>query len=226
MHSSSVRIRTFLCVIVQIECTNYRECILYNFDYQSLIISGTSIEYIVGVKYWIMAQSSNSEFRNEKKQNLYIVGGCAVILAGLSASLLHYVKELASQSIVELPIVPDLGGLSASEFVSGSDILIFFLVLTLTTFIPVAARFPLILQNADFRRSAKFSGKNISRSSLGVVPLLLIGGLIYGLQLEVPALKEKSSHHSPCITKTETAAYFDNQDLMSCYPYTPTCKKS
>ena len=173
-----------------------------------------------------MAQSSKSEFRKVKKQNLYIVGGCAVVLVGISAGILHYAKELASEAMVNLPIVPDLESLSAPDLVSGPDVLIFFLVLTLTTFIPVAARFPLILQNAEYWRSTKTGGKKISRSSLGLVPLFLIGGLIYGLQLDVPMLKEKSSHHSPCIKKTETAAHFDSQDLLSCYPYTPTCKKS
>lgn len=173
-----------------------------------------------------MAQSSKSEYKKDKKQNLYIVGGCAVILAGISSGILHYVKELASHSMVNMPIVTDLGSLSTSDLVAGSDVLIFFLVLTLTTFIPVAARFPLILQSAEYWRSSKSSGKTIRRSSLGLVPLFLIGGLIYGLQLDVPTLKEKSGHHSPCINKTETAANFGTQDPLSCYLCTPTCKKT
>ncbi len=167
-----------------------------------------------------MARSTNSEFREDKKQNLYVVGGCALVLAGLSAGILNYVKELTNPSIVNLPIVTDLESLSAS------DVLIFFLVLTLTTFIPVAARFPLILQNAEFRKSAKLTGKSMSRTSLGLVPLLLIGGLIYGLQLDIPTPNETSSQEVPCNIKIETAAYFSTHDLLSCYQYNPTCKRS
>ncbi len=173
-----------------------------------------------------MEQSIESKLGKDRKQNLYKVGGLALILVALSSSILHHVIQLANQSMMEVPMVSELESLSAMSYVSGPDVLIFFLVLTLTTFIPVAARFPLILQNADLSRTAKTTGKAMNRSSLGLVPLLLIGGLIYGLQFDVPAQKEESTHHSPCIFNTETAAHFGTKELLSDYQCTPTCQKS